>query len=70
METNTLLILLYIIVGIVSGAVMLVKMVINFGMCSGVVIVVFFMATAISWPLSVPLILAMIKANKDEEERK
>ena len=70
MDATLIYFLIYAIIGLIAGGVMIVVMITNWGMCSGGTLLAFYAFTALLWPVAVPLILAAIKANKDEEERK
>lgn len=69
MSTATLLILLYALIGVIAGAVMIVKLIAAWGLCSGGTMITVYLFVAALWPIAVPMILAAIKADKDEEKR-
>lgn len=68
MSTVALLILLYAMIGVIAGAVMLAAMIVNWGLCSGITMILSFIIIALLWPVAVPLIWAAIKENKKEGE--
>lgn len=70
METILIYIIIYAVIGNIAAMIMMVKEIENWGLAPGWIMVLFYLLTAMLWPLAVPLILAAIKANKDEEERK
>lgn len=68
MSTVALLILLYAMIGVVAGAVMLVALIANWGLCSGKTMTLSFIIIALLWPVLVPLTWAAIKEKKKEGE--
>lgn len=70
MSTATLLILLYALIGVIAGAVMIVKLIAAWGLCSGGTMITVYLFVAALWPIAIPLILMAIKYDKDEEAKK
>ena len=70
MNTVIILILLYALIGFIAGAVMIVKLIAAWGLCSGGTMMTVFLFVAALWPIAVPIILAAIKEDQKDKEAK
>ena len=70
MSLTALIILLYALIGVISGVVMIVKLIAAWGLCSGVTMITVYLFIAALWPIAVPMILTAINQDKKDKEAK